>query len=498
MKTGTVLHILGGLLLFLSAALLIPTPFSYYYQDGQIASFLWSALITALAGFLLRSLFVPEGDLGFRDGFAIVTLGWLGAAIFGALPFHFSGEFSGFLDCFFESMSGFTTTGSSVLGKVEVLAPSTHFWRAFIQWLGGMGIIVLSLAILPVLGIGGMQLFQAEVPGPTKDRLSPRIRDTARILWAVYLLLTFFETGLLMAGGLTVFEALCHSFTTLATGGFSLYTPSIGKFNSLWVECVVAFFMFAAGVNFTLHFHVMQGRGSTYWKSDEFRFYLFLTLLTTALLTFFNFAEKAYGSFGESLRYSLFQACSIMTTTGFATADFDQWPYVSRFLLVCLMFFGGCAGSTAGGIKHVRVLLLWRHFRLQVFQLLHPKAVKAVKLDGTKVAPAVMQAVLGFFFLYIGVFASASMAVCAQGVDLITAVSAVATTLNNIGPGLGGVGPMANFGNLPDFSKLVLSVCMLVGRLELFTVMVLLFPSFWKETRKPLWFWQRKKLKSLK
>lgn len=492
MKTGTVLHILGGLLVFLAAALLLPIPFSLYYHDGQIPAFLWSALITALAGMLLRGLFVPEGDLGFRDGFAIVTLGWLGASLFGALPFYFSGEFAGFLDCFFESASGFTTTGSSVLEKVEVLAPSTHFWRAFTQWLGGMGIIVLSLAILPILGVGGMQLFQAEVPGPTKDRLSPRIRDTARILWAVYLLLTVLETVLLMAGDLTFFEALCHSFTTMATGGFSLYTPSIGKFNSLWVDGVVTLFMFAAAVNFTLHFHALRGRVSAYWKSEEFRFYLYVTLVATALLTGFNVAEQVYGGIGESLRYSLFQVCSLMTTTGYATADFDRWPPFSRLLLVCVMFFGGCAGSTGGGIKHVRLLLLWRHIRLQVFQLLHPKAVRAVKLDGANVAPDVMQAVLGFFSLYLGVFVLATMAVCAQGVDLITGATAVATTLNNVGPGLGAVGPMAHFGHLPDFSKFVLSLCMLAGRLELFTLMVLLFPDFWKETRKPRWFWQRR------
>ncbi|OGP49238.1 MAG: potassium transporter [Deltaproteobacteria bacterium RBG_13_43_22] len=493
MKSGTVLHTLGWLLLFLSVALLLPIPFSFYYQDGQIPSFLWSALIAAFSGLLLRGLFVPEGDLGFRDGFAIVTLGWLGAAFFGALPFYFSGKFSGFLDCFFESISGFTTTGSSILNQVEILAPSTHFWRALTQWLGGMGIIVLSLAILPVLGIGGMQLFQAEVPGPTKDRLSPRIRDTARILWGVYLLLTFFETGLLMTGGLSFFEALCHSFTTMATGGFSLYTRSIGKFESPWVEGVVTFFMVAAGANFTLHFYALRGRISSYWKSEEFRFYISIILLATFLLTFFNLAEKVFERFGESLRYSIFQVCSLLTTTGYATADFDRWPPLAKLLLVFLMFFGGCAGSTGGGIKHVRFLLLWRHLRVQVFQLLHPKAVKAVKLDGRKVAPEVMQAVLGFFFLYLGVFILASLLVCAQGLDMVTGVTAVAATLNNIGPGLGGVGPMAHFGDLPDFSKLVLTICMLTGRLELFTLVVLLFPAFWKETRKPVWFWQRRK-----
>jgi len=296
-----------------------------------------------------------------------------------------------------------------------------------------------------------------------------------------------------MTGGLSFFEALCHSFTTMATGGFSLYTRSIGKFESPWVEGVVTFFMVAAGANFTLHFYALRGRISSYWKSEEFRFYISIILLATFLLTFFNLAEKVFERFGESLRYSIFQVCSLLTTTGYATADFDRWPPLAKLLLVFLMFFGGCAGSTGGGIKHVRFLLLWRHLRVQVFQLLHPKAVKAVKLDGRKVAPEVMQAVLGFFFLYLGVFILASLLVCAQGLDMVTGVTAVAATLNNIGPGLGGVGPMAHFGDLPDFSKFVLTICMLTGRLELFTLVVLLFPAFWKETRKPVWFWQRRK-----
>jgi len=490
MRTGGVLNILGKLLILLSLFLLLPIPVSFYYQDGMMRDFLISSLIGALVGGVLVALFAPEKDLAYRDGFGVVVLSWLGLAFLGALPFYFSGQMPSFVDCYFESMSGFTTTGSTILTEVEVLPKSVLLWRAITHWLGGMGIIVLSLAILPLLGIGGMQLFQAEMPGPTKDRLAPRIQDTARILWSVYLLFTLVEVLLLMWGGLDLFDAVCHAFATLATGGFSTHTASIAFFNSVYVESVIILFMFLAGTNFTLHHLALTGQPSAYWRSEEFRFYLFVSSSSIAVLVLANWFAATYTSLGENLRNASFLVFSILTTTGFGTADFDQWPSVCRVLLVSLMFVGGCAGSTGGGIKVVRFLLFFKYARLQLRNIVHPRAVTTIKLGNDKVPREVMEAVLGFFALYIVVFLGASLVVTGLGVDLVTGTTAVIATLNNIGPGLAAVGPAQNFGHLPALAKVVLIFCMLAGRLELYTVAVLLTPGFWAMARKPVWRWQ--------
>jgi len=420
-----------------------------------------------------------------------VVASWMGLATLGALPFYLSGAMPSFIDCLFEAMSGFTTTGSTVLAQVEILPKSLLFWRAMTHWLGGMGIIVLSLAILPFLGVGGMQLFQAEMPGPTKDRLAPRIQDTARILWGVYVLFTAVETMLLMFGGLDFFEAVCHAFATLATGGFSTHTSSISQFNSVYIETVIMVFMFLAGTNFTLHHHGFSGRFSAYVKSEEFQLYLGITVVAILLVTVINLAYGVYSSSGESLRTASFQVLSILTTTGFGTADFDQWPPACRLLLVILMFIGGCAGSTGGGIKVVRILLFFKYARIQLKSLVHPRTVSTLKLGRVKVPSDVVVAVLGFFALYIAVFLSASLIVTSLGVDLVTGTTAVIATLNNIGPGLSLVGPAGNFGHLPPAAKLVLTFCMLAGRLELYTVAVLLSPGFWKMARRPRLRWQQ-------
>lgn len=491
MRTGGVLNILGKLLIVLSLFLLTPIPFSIYYQDGMVAAFAICSLVGALAGGLLVLLFAPEKELGHRDGFAVVVFSWLTLALLGAMPFYLSGQMNSFIDCFFESMSGFTTTGSSVLSQVEILPRSVLFWRALTHWLGGMGIIVLTLAILPLLGIGGMQLFQAEMPGPTKDRLAPRIQDTARILWSVYVLFTVAEVLLLMAGGLDFFDAICHSFATLATGGFSTHSASAGHFQSLYVESVLIFFMFLAGINFSLHFHGLRGHLSAYWRNEEFRFYLALTAVATVIIVLANFISGTYDSWGENLRTGLFQVVTILTTTGFATADFDQWPPVCKVLLVTLMFVGGCAGSTGGGIKHVRVLLFFKYARLQLRNLVHPQAVGKIKLGRVRVPRDVLISILGFFALYFTILCLASLAVTALGVDIVTGTTAVIATLNNIGPGLHLVGPTQNYGELPDLAKVILSICMLAGRLELYTVAVLLTPDFWAMARKPKLRWHR-------
>jgi trk system potassium uptake protein TrkH len=489
MRLGAVGAFLGWLLIFLSVALLVPFCFSLFYHDGNWQCFALSSVIGLAAGIGLAWSCFAETEIGHKEGFAIVGFSWLAGAALGALPYYFSGVIPNYLDAYFESMSGFTTTGSTILSKVEVLGPSLLFWRAFTQWLGGMGIIVLSLAILPVLGIGGMQLFQAEMPGPTKDRLAPRIQDTARILWGVYVLFTVAETVLLMVAGMDFLDAICHSFATLATGGFSTKTDSIAAFGNPWIELIVIVFMVLAGINFALHHRLLTGNYKALGKSEEFRFYMGVGLASTLVVTLFNMSTGNYGSWLEGLRYGAFQVWSILTTTGFGTADFDQWAPVCKIILVTLMFLGGMAGSTGGGIKQVRILLFWKFTKVQIRKLIHPRAVEAIKLDNRKVPTEIVQSILGFLSLYVVVFVTATLIVTGQGVDIITGSTAVIATINNIGPGLAGVGPVQNFGELPDLSKAILVICMVAGRLELYTLAVLLAPGYWKGTRLPIWRW---------
>ncbi len=500
MRTGGVLNILGKLLILLSLFLLTPIPFSIYFGDGMSRIFIFSAFLGFLVGGSLIIAFLPDKELGYRDGFAVVVLSWLGLAFLGALPYYFSGHMNSIVDCYFESMSGFTTTGSTILAQVEILPKSLLFWRAVTHWLGGMGIIVLSLAVLPLLGVGGMQLFQAEMPGPTKDRLAPRMQDTARILWGVYVLFTLVETFLLMLGGLDLYDALCHAFATLATGGFSTHSASVGYFNSTYVEVVVILFMFIAGTNFSLHYQsVLNKRPSAYWRNEEFRYYSKLCCFAVGVIVIANLFHHTCDSFGETLRTAFFQVVSIITTTGFGTADFDQWPPVCKVLLVSLMFVGGCAGSTGGGIKVFRIILFLKYSRLQLRHLVHTRAVGTIKIDNVKVPNEVKIGILGFFSLYIAVLVTATLIVTATGVDIVTGTTSVIATLNNIGPGLHLVGPAQNFGDLPGLAKCVLIFCMLAGRLELYTVAVLMTPDFWKMARKPVfrsYFYPVKKIES--
>jgi trk system potassium uptake protein TrkH len=480
MNITLTLRILGALLLFLAIALLFPVPFSLVYGDGAASSFILSAVISAGCGGILFKSFHSETDLSVREGFAVVSFGWTFFALFGALPFVFSGAIPSYLNAFFETMSGFTTTGSTILTDIEAMPPSLLLWRSLTQWLGGMGIIVLSLAILPMLGVGGMQLFKAEVPGPTADRLKPRIQDTAKLLWGVYVLLTGMEVLLLMAGGMSFFDGINHAFTTMATGGFSTRNASVAAYGSAYIDWVITAFMFLAGVNFSLHYLALRGRVGDFIRNEEFLFYSGLVMVGTILITLLNMGS-VYPDFLDNLRFSAFQVVSIITTTGFGTADYEVWPVLCQYLLIFSMFIGGCAGSTGGGMKVARILLLFKHAQVQVFRLIHPRAVKLVKLGDRPVDKEVMQSILGFFALYLGVFVAASFIMAATGMDLTSAGASVIATLSNIGPGLGSVGPVDNFAHVPAVGKIVLSFCMLLGRLELFTVLVLVFPSFWRK-----------------
>ena len=481
MKIKVVLHIVGLLQVFVGLTMLLPVACAFLYHEPQIWSLLWSVAITVAGGALLSGLTREEEDIRVREGFAIVSLGWVATAAFGSLPFIISGSIPSITDAYFATLSGFTTTGASILTDIESMPRSILLWRSQTQWLGGMGIIVLSIAILPFLGVGGMQLFRAEVPGPTPDRLKPRISQTAGLLWMVYLLLTALEMLLLILGGMGPFDALNHSFTTMATGGFSTRNLSVGHYNTAFIQYVVIFFMFMAGVNFSLHYRCLTSLGPKVYSRDrEWVFYVIILSGATAAVFLQNL--MAGESFVEkTFRDSLFQVVSITTTTGYATADFDAWTPLGRLMLMALMFVGGCAGSTGGGMKVIRLLLLLKHGKTEIRKLLHSRAVFLVKVGRINVRSDVMLNVLGFFNLYIALFIFCSFIMAALGLDIITATSSVAATLGNIGPGLGEVGPMLNYSAVPLVGKWVLCVCMLLGRLEIFTVIILFMPEVWKK-----------------
>lgn len=484
MNFRPVVSILGFLVFGTGVAMLLPIPFSLYYGDANVTAFVFSSLISVGVGLFFwlayRKRNLDDNTLHAKEGYLVVTFGWLFCSLFGSLPLLFSGTVSSFTDAFFEVISGFTTTGASIIPDVEKLPHGILFWRSMTHWLGGMGIIVLSLAILPLLGVGGMQLFKAEVVGPTKDKLVPRIAETARLLWGVYLIISAAETLFLLLGGMTLFDALCHMFATVGTGGFSTRNHSIGQFQSSYIEWVVIVFMFLAGANFALHFRALRGNLTAYRKNNEFVFYSTIVLIGIAILTTLNIAGNV-GDASTSLRLAAFQVVSITTTTGFNTANYQTWLPSAQVILFFLMFFGGCAGSTGGSVKHIRVLLLLRTGINELKRLVHPKAVLVVRHNGHAVPQEIIINIVGFMVLYAGVFLLCSILMSLVGLDFITATSAVAATLGNIGPGLGSVGPWETYAQLPLLGKWISIACMLLGRLELFTVLVIFSGAFWRK-----------------
>lgn len=462
--------------------MLFPLGWAVYYHDAGLIPLVKAMVVSLLSGTLLFTVFKRKNKLimNHREGMTIVALGWLGAGIAGALPFEFADIFPTWTDCLFESISGFTTTGSSVMTDIESAPKSILMWRSLTHWLGGMGIIVMSLAILPFLGVGGMQLYKAEVPGPVPDKLKPRIKDTAAVLWKVYVLISVVQCVLLMFGGMNLFDSICHTFGTMATGGFSTKNTSVGHYNSPYIHWVITIFMFIAGANFSLHYRALLGDFRCFWRDSEFKFYTVATLIATGFTTLFIYGHN-YGTVAESIQYAAFQVVSICTTTGFATADYELWLPFPQALLLFLMFLGGCAGSTGGGIKCMRVLLLLKQGYNELFRLVHPRAVKHIKLGGRIVPVEVMSGIWGFFILYVGLFVVSSFLLTMCGIDVLTAFAAVAACIGNIGPGLGTVGPAENFAHLPLFAKWVLTWCMLLGRLEIYTVFILFVPEFWRK-----------------
>lgn len=442
-----------------------------------------SSVMALLLGLLLRMITRPkdeELELTRRDGLAVVTLGWLSAAMIGALPYVLAGTIPRFIPALFETMSGFTTTGASVLTGLENVPRGILFWRALTHFFGGMGVLVLCVAILPFLGVGGMELYYAEMPGPAKDRLTPRIASTAKILWGFYVFFCAVEAVLLKLGGLSWFDAICHAFATMATGGFSTRTDSVGAFQSVYLETVVVVFMFLAGVNFALYLRLLRGETKAWITSSELHTYALVWALSTAIVTL-NVWKSVYPTLPAAFRAAVFHVTSILTTTGFTTQNFDAWPALARFVLFLLMFIGACAGSTGGGIKMIRLYVLVKAVARETRRFMRPQGVFQLRVGNEVVPPEIVSNILTFALLFVLAFLTGTFLMSFFLGDLTTAASSVAATLGNIGPGFGGVGPAANYANVPEVGQAVLIVLMLLGRLELYTVLVLFFPAFWRK-----------------
>lgn len=468
-----------GLVLLCEAAAMVPSLLlALFYNEPDWPAFLISIIITFFIGGLMAVRGSGRGNVGYREGFAVAAFGWILLAGFGSIPYVLSGVLPDPVDALFETMSGFTTTGASVIADVEILSRGMLFWRSLTHWLGGMGIIVLTVALIPSLKIAGLQMFKAEVPGPTKSKVLPRIAQTSRELYKIYLGITVAEIILLKLAGMSWFDSFIHTFGTVATGGFSNKNASIAAYDSVLIELIIVMFMIICGMNFALHYYSLRGNLRPVWKDPETRLYIAIILFSTGLIAI-DLINTGYAA-GKAARESIFQVSSIITTTGFATADFDQWPSMSKALLLILMLVGGCAGSTGGAIKVSRLLIMYKGISRQFTKLLHPQAVIPVRVGKDIVSQDVLDSVQTFFFIYILILGASVLFVTSLGVDLISAISAVAATLGNVGPGLGAVGPMTNYFLMPDAAKVVLTLCMLIGRLEIYTVMVILSGKFWR------------------
>lgn len=480
MQLRLVVVTLGALAAILGLFMMSAVAWAWYYGDGTAELLSAVALGFLVGGSLIFSLLrIPHASYNVKDGFAVVTFGWILAGVIGALPFFLTGGIPSFVDALFESVSGFTTTGATVISDIERVPRGVLFWRSLTHWLGGMGIVVLSVAILPLLGVGGMAMFKAEVPSPVMDKLKPRVAETAKTLWLVYIGMSALEVLLLCIGGMGLFDALCHTFGTVATGGFSTKNASLAHYNSVYLELVVTAFMFLAGVNFTLHYRALCGAPGAYWNSLEFRTYVVVFLICSLFIALRLLDGSGVG-FGQALRQATFQVTSIMTTTGFVTADWEKWPWDCQWVLLSLMFMGGCGGSTGGGMKCMRLIVTAKHVFREFRLLVHPRAIIPLKLDGVAIASPVVNSIVAFIALFVGVWACSTLLLIMLGLDVITAIGATTATLSNVGPGLNAVGAFDNYSELPELAKLLLTFNMLVGRLELYTVFLLLTPEFWR------------------
>jgi Trk-type K+ transport systems, membrane components len=469
-----------GLVLLIEAAAMLPAlAVSLIFGGPDWKALVISPAAAAAAGALL-SMIKPKGAIFAKEGFAIVAIGWLAVSLFGALPYLISGASKNFVDAFFESVSGFTTTGASVFKDVEILPKGLIFWRSFTSWLGGMGVLVLMLAVLPLIGGSSVHILKAESTGPNKGKIVPKTGAGAKIVYLIYAAMTLFVIILLAAGGMNVYDACINAFGAASTGGFSNMNLNVGAYGNLYFEIVLLVFILLFGVNFINYYRILKRDFRPIIKDEELRFYLIAYFVSTAAVAV-NLTGKIYPDFWSSLRFSSFQTASILTSTGFASADFNVWPAFAKIILLLLMFVGASAGSTAGGIKCVRILLLFKIIRREISRLIHPRSVKVVKIDGRAVDEKILSGVSSFFFLYIAAAAAACLVISAEGKDLITTVSSVAASLNNIGPGFGEIGPLGNYSGFSYFGKMVLSFLMLLGRLEIYPLLLLFTPNFWRK-----------------
>ena len=477
MNYGIVLRVLGDILLVESLLMMPSLLIALYTGGNDINAFVITIIVTALVGLFIRRN-SHEKLINAGDGLAIVAFGWIFASAFGALPLFLSGHLN-YLDAFFETVSGFTTTGATVISNVEILPQGILFWRSFTHWIGGMGILVFTIALIPALGIGGFQIFKAESPGPIAGKIAPRIKDTAKILYILYFGLTILEIIMLKIGGMSLFDSMVFTFGTVGTGGFAIKNNSVAFYDSTYIHLVIGTFMVLAGTNFTIYYSMFKKKFKGILLDEELRFYLSIIVVAVIAIAA-DLYFTSYNTLGLSLRDSYFQVTSVMTTTGYTTADFDLWPSFSKGILLVLMFIGGSAGSTAGGLKVIRILILFKLIRREISKIFHPRAVIPIKVNDRIVANDTVASINSFVALYFAIFVISTLLVTLEGVNLESAASSVVATLSNIGPGLGFVGPTQNFGAFHNATKVLFTFLMLLGRLELFTIIALLAPKNWR------------------
>lgn len=480
MNRRFVFHLLGKIFLITAALMVLPLAVSLIYREDCYLSFIISIAISLVVGAVLSYVCRTEDKVIYaKEGFIIVALAWLGMSAVGALPFVFSGEIPSYVDAFFETVSGFTTTGASILDDVEALSHGILFWRSFTHWVGGMGVLVFIMAIIPATTDRSIHILRAEAPGPIIGKLVPKMRDTAKILYLIYIAFTVFEVIFLLFGGMTLFESLVHAFGTAGTGGFGIKGDSIESY-SPYIQWVITIFLMIFGVNFNLYYLLLTKKFKTVFKSEELWTYIGISLVSTIIIAF-NISGTYFSDASDTVRTSAFQVASIITTAGFSTTDFNLWPELSKTILLLLMFFGACAGSTAGGLKISRVILLLKMIKREIKSLIHPRAVSVVRFEGKKVEEPVLKSLSAYFAIYMACFVVVFVLLAFDGFDIVTNFSAAVACFNNIGPGLGAVGPAANYAGYSVFSKLVLSLAMLLGRLEIYPVLFVLSRVAWSK-----------------
>lgn len=480
MNFRAVLSILGDVVKYMIALLFVPLLIALYYGEGDAKAFLLAIIIGAPIAYILSSVKAEKKAIYAKEGFLIVGFAWIIISAIGALPFVLSGAIPNFIDAFFETVSGFTTTGATILTAIEGLPKGILFWRSFTHWIGGMGFLIFMLALVPSLGSNSIHLLKAESPGPSPGKIVPKIKETAKILYLIYFAFTVIEGILLMFAGMNLYDAVIHAMGTAGTGGFSNMNASIAAFNSPAIEWIITIFMFIFGINFALYFQVLKGNIKGFFKNEELRYYLLIILAAFIFITF-NILSLNGGDVMLSIRQSAFQVSSIVTSTGFATVDFNFWPTLSKLIIVMLMFVGAMAGSTGGGIKTVRIVIMLKAIKREINKIIHPKRVNSVKIDGKTVDEDIIQGVFLFIGAYIIISLIAIFIISFDNFDVVTTVTSVITTMSNIGPGLEVVGPAGNFAAFSPLSKIVLSFCMLVGRLEIYPMLIMFSPSIWRK-----------------